>query len=118
MPFQLLKALDKKGYYINVDFLRKNFGVSHDAAQRRVRCFQKNKSFFFSLAEREYDTKIVQKYKKFLGFSEPNISYIDLFFICSHLIYIWKKAHNQNSCMPYIQCDNTLCSKIILSHCV
>lgn len=33
----------------------------------------------FSLAEREYDTKTVQKYKKFLGFSEPNISYIDLF---------------------------------------
>ena len=76
---QLLKALDKKGYDINVDFLRKNFGVAHDAAQRRVRCFQTNKSFFFSLAEREYDTKIVQKYKKFLGFSEPNISYIGHF---------------------------------------
>lgn len=79
MPFQLLKALDKKGYDINADFLRKNFGVSHDAAQRRVHCFQKNKSHLFSLSERKHDAEIVQKYKKFLGFSEPNISYIDLF---------------------------------------
>ena len=77
---QLLKALDKKVMTSTSIFFEKILGyLTMQPKGEYVAFFQTNKSFFFSLAEREYDTKIVQKYKKFLGFSEPNISYIGHF---------------------------------------
>lgn len=79
MPFQLLLALDKKGYDINANFLQRNFGVSKEAAQKRVHCFRKNKNSIFSLTERKYDKSIIQKYREFLGPNEPKISYTSLF---------------------------------------
>lgn len=79
MPLQLLIALEKKGYDINPNFLQKNFGVSNEAATKRVRCFNKNKHIKFSLAERKYDIAILKKYKHFLGSSEQQVSYTNLF---------------------------------------
>lgn len=60
MPLQLLIALEKKGYDINPNFLQRNFGVSNEAATKRVRCFNKNKHIKFSLAERKYDIAILK----------------------------------------------------------
>lgn len=79
MPLQLLIALEKKGYDINPNFLQRNFGVSNEAALKRVRCFQKNKHIKFSLSERKYDIAILKKYKFFLGSSEKQPSYTNLF---------------------------------------
>ena len=79
MPLQLLIALEKKGYDINPNFLQRNFGVSNEAALKRVRCFHKNKHIKFSLSERKHDIAILKKYKCFLDPSEQQPSYANLF---------------------------------------
>ena len=66
MPEQLLDELKKRGAYISVDFLKKHFGVSEEAALKRIETMGKTTYDWRSSEEKFYDETILFKYKNFI----------------------------------------------------
>lgn len=70
MPLQVLRVIQNRHYRIDVDFLKKAFGVSESAAMRRIKTLKKN--FYLSADEKLFDDIIVEKFKRFIDRVAPN----------------------------------------------
>lgn len=66
MPEQLLRELQHRGMRINRQFLQQNFGVSEEAADKRIQTLAKTNTEWYSRAEKEFDDIILFKYADFL----------------------------------------------------
>ncbi len=66
MPEQVLNELKKRGAVITVDFLQKHFGVSEEAAQKRIETMGKLNYEWKSSDEKIFDETILFKYKNFI----------------------------------------------------
>lgn len=66
MPEQLLRELQKYGYPITVPFLRKAFGVSSEAASKRIENLDRSNYERKSAEEKEFDDIILQRHQAFL----------------------------------------------------
>ena len=77
MPEQLLRELQKRGVFISKDFLKKTFGVSSPAAEKRIATIDKTNFGWYSKAEKEYDDIILQKYSSFLDSIKPVSQILD-----------------------------------------
>lgn len=66
MPEQILRELQSRGVRITKDFLQTKFGVSGEAAEKRIATLAKAKIEWYSRAEREFDDVILLKYAAFL----------------------------------------------------
>lgn len=80
MPEQLIRELQRRGMRIDIDFLMKTFGVSKQAATKRIETLAKTNSEWYSRAQKEYDDIILFKYAEFVNAICPNkntISYED-----------------------------------------
>lgn len=71
MPEQLLRELQKRGVVITVPFLVDTFGVSKEAAEKRIRTIDATNNEWRSKAEREFDDIILHKYAAFLDSIRP-----------------------------------------------
>lgn len=71
MPEQVLNELKKRGVIITVDFLKENFGVSKEAAQKRIETMGKVNYEWRSTDERIFDETILYKYKDFIDAIQP-----------------------------------------------
>lgn len=76
MPEQVLIELSKRGCHITVDFLTKTFAVSKEAAERRIKLFQKVYEWDSSRKYKNtyalsYDDLILQKFKSFIDKHSP-----------------------------------------------
>ena len=66
MPEQLLRELKKNGYPLTVPFLRKAFGVSREAAAKRIDNLSRTNHEWRSAEEKEFDDIILQRHQAFL----------------------------------------------------
>ena len=66
MPEQVLNELKERGAVITIDFLMKYFGVSKEAAQKRIETMGKINYTWRSSDERLFDETILFKYKDFI----------------------------------------------------
>ncbi|MGB4985001.1 MAG: ImmA/IrrE family metallo-endopeptidase [Erysipelotrichaceae bacterium] len=66
MPEQLLRELQRRGVLITVQFLVDKFGVSRQAANKRIETLAKTNIEWFSRSQKEYDDIILFKYARFL----------------------------------------------------
>jgi len=66
MPEQVINELKKRGAIITVDFLKKHFGVSEEAARKRVETMGKVNYKWRSSDEKVFDETILFKYKDFI----------------------------------------------------
>ena len=66
MPEQVLNELKKRGAVITVDFLKRHFGVSEEAAQKRIDTMGKLNYEWRSADEKIFDEAILFKYKEFM----------------------------------------------------
>lgn len=66
MPEQVLNELRKRGAIITVDFLKRHFGVSEEAAQKRIDTMGKLNYEWRSADEKIFDEAILFKYKEFM----------------------------------------------------
>jgi len=66
MPEQVLNELKERGAVITIDFLVKYFGVSKEAAQKRIDTMGKINYTWRSSDERLFDETILFKYKDFI----------------------------------------------------
>lgn len=66
MPEQVLNELKGRGAIITVDFLKKHFGVSEEAAQKRIETMGKINYKWRSPDEQIFDETILFKYKDFI----------------------------------------------------
>ncbi len=71
MPEQLLRDLQRRGERITCNFLQRNFGVSRQAAEKRIETLSKTNSDWYSKAEKQYDDIILMKYADFLNKIHP-----------------------------------------------
>lgn len=78
MPEQLIRELQKRGMKINKCKLIELFGVSEEAAQKRITTL--NKSLVLSEDEKYFDDLIIQKYKTWLDSKISPINSYDLFY--------------------------------------
>lgn len=67
MPDQLLRELQKRGMRITIPFLKKTFGVSEQAAEKRINTLSNTNADWYSSEERQYDDIILWKYDDFLN---------------------------------------------------
>ncbi len=67
MPEQLLREFQHRGIKITSDFLQKNFGVSDEAAKKRISTLAKTKFEWYSRAEKQFDDVILFKYSSFIN---------------------------------------------------
>ena len=67
MPAQILREFQRRGMSITPQFLQQNFGVSGDAAQRRIHTLSVTNEEWRSKSEREYDDIILMKYDAFIN---------------------------------------------------
>lgn len=67
MPEQILRACQARGIKINRDFLQTHFGVSAQAADKRVEALGKINTEWHTKAEKEFDDLILYKYGDFLN---------------------------------------------------
>ena len=74
MPEQVINELKKRGARITVDFLKKYFGVSEEAAQKRIETMGKINYEWKSENEKIFDETILFKYKVFMDSILPKIS--------------------------------------------
>ena len=74
MPEQVLNELKKRGAVITVDFLKKHFGVSEEAAQKRIETMGKINYDWRSTDEKLFDETILFKYKDFIDAISPKMS--------------------------------------------
>lgn len=66
MPEQILRELIKRGVIITKQFLIKHFGVSGQAAQKRLDTLAKTNVEWRSRSEKEYDDAILFKFASFI----------------------------------------------------
>ena len=78
MPEQLIKELQQRGMRMDKNKLIELFGVSEEAAEKRMTTISKN--FMLSKAEKYFDDLIVQKYKVWLDSKIPPINSYNLFY--------------------------------------
>lgn len=71
MPEQVLIELNNRGALITVDFLVKNFGVSEEAAKKRIDTMGKINYEWRSNDEKIFDESILFKYKDFIDSIMP-----------------------------------------------
>ena len=62
----MLNELKSRGALITVDFLKTHFGVSEEAAQKRIETMGKNNYDWRSADEKIFDETILFKYKAFV----------------------------------------------------
>ncbi|MBR1580162.1 MAG: ImmA/IrrE family metallo-endopeptidase [Selenomonadaceae bacterium] len=78
MPEQLLRECRSRGKNLNADFIMQAFGVSREAAQKRVTTLAKTKFDWRSREEKEYDDIILLKYSSTLDQIAPKRVVYDL----------------------------------------
>lgn len=69
MPLQVIREIQKRNYRIDEKFIKKHFGVSFPAAQKRV-AFLKNRFYQFP-EEKNFEDIIVEKFKSFINTVAP-----------------------------------------------
>lgn len=72
MPEQLIRELQRRGKRIECDFLQTVFGVSAQAAEKRIETLAKTNVEWHSRAEKEFDDIILFRYAGFLNKICPN----------------------------------------------
>lgn len=72
MPEQLIRELNRRGVNINIDSLQKYFGVSKEAANKRLVTLSKTDYEWKKREEKEFDGTILYKYSKFLDNIKPS----------------------------------------------
>ncbi len=77
MPEQILRELTRRGVAVNNDFLRKHFGVSREAAEKRIKTLARTNSEWRTRQEAEYDDIILTKYSSFIDSICPKSLYYD-----------------------------------------
>lgn len=77
MPEQILHECTKRGVVINNQFLRTHFGVSKEAAEKRLNTLAKTNFEWRSRQETEYDDIILAKFSSFVDSICPKSSYYD-----------------------------------------
>ena len=77
MPEQILRELQRRGVTITNRFLQQRFGVSYEAANKRLDTLARNQAEWHSRSEREYDDLILLKYAAFIDTIKPKHSYYD-----------------------------------------
>ena len=78
MPEQLIRELQQRGMRIDKNKLIELFGVSEEAAEKRMTTLSKN--LMLSKDEKYFDDLIVQKYKVWLDSKIPPINSYNLFY--------------------------------------
>lgn len=77
MPEQILREFIRRGVAVNNDFLRQHFGVSREAAEKRLKTLARTNSEWRTRQEAEYDDIILAKYSSFIDSICPKYSYYD-----------------------------------------
>ena len=77
MPEQIIRELQCRGKRINRYFLQTVFGVSAQAADKRIETLAKTNSEWRSRAEKEFDDIILLRYADFLNRTCPAQNYYD-----------------------------------------
>ncbi len=72
MPEQIIREIQKRGKRINSLFLQSTFGVSAQAAEKRIETLAKMNSEWRSENEKEFDDVILFRYADFLNKVCPN----------------------------------------------
>ena len=75
MPEQLLRYLQQQGIRIDSPFLIKNFGVSPQAADKRITTLSKTNAEWRSRSEKEYDDLILDRYLPLIQHLCPHNSF-------------------------------------------
>lgn len=78
MPEQLIRELQRRGMKINEKKLIELFGVSEEAAKKRMVTL--NKNLILSKDEKYFDDLIVEKYKDWLNSKIPSINTYNVFY--------------------------------------
>ena len=71
MPEQILRACNRRGYRVSVDYIKRSFLVSEEAAERRRTTLRHTIIEWKSQSERMYDDIILKRYEKFLDEIAP-----------------------------------------------
>ncbi len=69
MPLQVLKEIQRRGYKIDSSFLMRNFGVSCNAAKKRIETLSKR--IFLTAEEMSFDDIILEKFRAFINKIAP-----------------------------------------------
>ncbi len=77
MPEQILREMQNRGKRITCTFLQSTFGVSGQAATKRIETLAKTNSEWRSRTEKEYDDIILFRYAEFLNKICPIYNYYD-----------------------------------------
>lgn len=77
MPEQIIRELQRRGVGINKTFLQNYFGVSEEAAKKRIETLAKTNYEWRSREEKEFDDIILTKYSAFIDSIKPRYSYYD-----------------------------------------
>mgnify|MGYP004609881461 FL=1 len=77
MPEQIIRELQRRGKRINRNFLQTIFGVSAQAADKRIETLAKTNSEWRSRDEKEFDDIILLRYADFLNKICPIQNYYD-----------------------------------------
>lgn len=77
MPEQIVRELQRRGKKIDIKFLKKTFGVSSQAAQKRIDTLCKIDSEWHSNEEKEFDDLIILRHANFLNKICPVIDEYD-----------------------------------------
>ena len=77
MPEQIIRELQKRGKIITCSFLQSTFGVSAQAADKRIETLAKTNSEWRSRSEKEFDDIILYRYADFLNRICPTRNYYD-----------------------------------------
>ena len=75
MPEQVLREIQMRGIHISLPFLQEHFGVSKQAAEKRIATLAKTNAEWRSRAEKEFDDIIVMKYHSFISQVAPSRSF-------------------------------------------
>lgn len=67
MPEQLLRELQNRGVHITCPFLQSTFGISAQAANKRIETLAKTSMEWYSRTEKKYDDIILLRYADFLN---------------------------------------------------
>lgn len=80
MPQQLIRELQRRGQKIDIEFLTQTFGVSNEAAQKRIDTLTKINFEWLSEEESQFNDWIVQRFSDFLDSVRPSsLNNIDWF---------------------------------------
>lgn len=77
MPEQVIREMQSRGRRIDSPFLQTAFGISSQAADKRIETLAKSNSEWHSRAEKEFDDIILLRYANFLNKICPILNYYD-----------------------------------------